>query len=365
MTKFLQQDNDIEIVDDFNDAPEQLSDAEEKAALLQEALSEDAGSFITCHRVVGSGNIPEEFVARFQADKYDYAQILEYLKENYGGGEYRLRLYVKGRLRKGGNKLIQIANAIPKQKDQVDNTLSIVMQQMEKMNNQIVAILKDKQTGGNSRMEMMQEMMMMKQLFAPSERGGGRSVGGIGDILDMVEGLKALGIQVGNQPIEQEPGLSRLFDIATPLIQKAMESPTPVPVVRQPVLSNPQPREPNMNQMIAIGLIPLIKAAAKNSDPASYAPMVLDNVDEANLHKFFNSPTGMADLIKIQPNIANHLAWFELLGEHVKAHLGLPSKVDHLYDDEEDDNVNTSSTVTGATHAGTDNLHNDGDSLGE
>lgn len=361
MTKFLQQDGDIEIIDDFNDAPEQLSDAEEKAALLQEALSEDAGSFITCHRVVGSGNIPEEFVARFQADKYDYAQILEYLKENYGGGEYRLRLYVKGRLRKGGNKLIQIANAIPKQKDQTDTTLSIVMQQMEKMNQQMLTIMKDKQTGGNSRMEMMQEMMMMKQLFAPTERGGGRSVGGIGDILDTVEGLKALGIQVGNQPIEQEPGLSRLFDLATPLIQKAMESPTPVPVVQQaPLLSNPQPRQPTMNQMIAIGLIPLVKAAAKNSDPALYAPMVLDNVDEANIRRFFNSPTGMADLIKIQPNIANHLAWFELLGEHVKAHLGLPSKVDHLYEDEESASVNGIETATGAPADERDSqLHDD------
>jgi hypothetical protein len=62
---------------------------------------------------------------------------------------------------------------------------------------------------------------------------------------------------------------------------------------------------------------------------------------------FFNSPTGLADLVKIAPEVANHSAWFGELAEHIKAQLGLPSRVSDLYDDAESDSVAETDSETG------------------
>ena len=358
---------DIEIVDFEDDAGDDapMSDADLKSALLVEALNEDAQSFISVNRVVASGNMPEEYVARFPADKYDYGQVMEHLRLHFGGGEYRLRLYAKGRLRKGGNKLVTIAHPQKLQVENNDNTtLQIVMAQMEKMNVQIVEVLKDKNGGGSSRMEMMQELMMMKQVFSSEKSGGG-----MGEIISVISSLKELGINIGSVAEPEEKGFSHLLEMAAPVFAQALAPREPqVQQYRQnpaPQLAQQHQQQPptqnkgeKMNMMIAMGLVPLINAAKKNAPPENYAPMVIDNVPEEKLRQFFNTPTGMSELIKIKPEIANYLDWFKLLGEHVKANLGLPSTVDDLYYDEGDDSVIENLTETGGNNdLGTDNLH--------
>jgi hypothetical protein len=99
--------------------------------------------------------------------------------------------------------------------------------------------------------------------------------------------------------------------------------------------------------------------------------MVLDNIPEETAIGFFKDPTGMAKLIEIQPEVSNHLIWFETVGEHVKAILGLPCKPEinalylgddeeNLQDDSDADIVNDIPTIEADNENGTNKLHNAG-----
>lgn len=91
------------------------TDAERKTEDIWERLggADDAGTgYLTVHKVQsGGGGSTEQFVEKIPADKYDYDSLLEYLRETYKGGDYRVRLYVKharGNYVMRGNRLASI-----------------------------------------------------------------------------------------------------------------------------------------------------------------------------------------------------------------------------------------------------------------
>lgn len=74
------------------------TDAERKTEDLWERMlgTDDAGTgYVTIHRLTNGTGAAEDFVEKFASDRMGYEDILEYLRENYGPGEYRMRLYVK------------------------------------------------------------------------------------------------------------------------------------------------------------------------------------------------------------------------------------------------------------------------------
>ena len=99
------------------------TEAERRTEDLWERLlgTDEVGTgYINVGRVMGAGNTSEDFVQKFPADQYAYEDLLEHLREVYGPGAYRIRLYVKnsrGNFVMRGNKLATIAkpisNAIP------------------------------------------------------------------------------------------------------------------------------------------------------------------------------------------------------------------------------------------------------------
>lgn len=343
------EQSNITIIDpDEIDHTQPRTDADEKTDAILDALKEDNAAYLNVTRQTMGGNAPQQFVGRFPADKFDFGQLQAHLQQNFGGGDYRVMLYAKGRVR--ANKLLSIADAIVKRPEsgvagEVGVLLNQVMQQMERMNQQIVTILQDKNTGAQSRTEMLQELMVMKQLF-----GGGEKSNGLGQLTEAIEVMKTLGVNIGGQS-EDSGGFGGLLNLAAPLLQKAMEAPTqpvyqpnPAPVLqRQPrPINTPQhppidPRKKEMNLMIRMGINQLVAAAKRNGDHHEYATMILDNIPEETAMGFFRDPTGMAKLIEIQPEVANHLIWFETVGEHVKAILGLPCKpeIAEMYLDDE------------------------------
>lgn len=373
----------ITIIDPDDTDPQQTrTDADEKTDAILDALKEDNAAYLNVTRQTMGGNSPQQFVGRFPADKFDFGQLQAHLQQNFGGGDYRVMLYAKGRVR--ANKLLSIADAIIKRPEtgvagEVGVLLNQVMQQMDRMNQQIVTILQDKNTGSQSRMEMMQEMMMMKQLFS-----GGEKSNGLGQLTEAIEVMKTLGVNIGGQSEDSGGGFGNLLNLAAPLLQKAMEAPQPAPVYQQnpapvltrqpPVNNQPQPpqadpRKKEMNLMIRVGINQLVAAAKRDGDHHEYAVMVLDNIPEETAKGFFSDPTGMAKLIQIQPEVGNHLIWFETVGEHVKALLGLPCRpeISELYDEDEltDENqpdiVEESQSPVNSDN-GKNKLHNAGDS---
>jgi hypothetical protein len=359
--------------DDPEEFDAKTSDADVKADIMQEALSEDANSFITVHRILSAGNMPEEFIGRYPVDKYDYGQLLDILATQYGGGDYRIRLYVKGRLKKGGNKLVPIASAIKKESQQPSGAseaagiLSTVLDRLETNNARMMQMMQQQITvrpSGDNEEAFLNKMLLYKQLFAQEPR----SAGGFADILATVEGLKTLGIQIGNQ--EESDGsftkiAAQFAPIAVAMLNNVQSHPVPNQPV-QPVSStttvnrrrkvnpdpkvvNPKPQseEEKMQLAIKMGVAHLIKLAQTNTDPGTAAETVLANMTEEQALAVFSQPDTLEKLIHIDRRVDPHQDWFIDLGEHIKAILGLDSTVSDQYSDLPDDSE--SDTVTDTT----------------
>jgi len=333
--------DDTTIITFDDDVPEEITDQEAKSESLFDQLRSDPNSYINVMRQPLGGRNTMEFVARYEADQFDYGGMMAHIQKMYGGGEYRIMAYYQGKLK--GNKLINIAHPLKLDTSTPDNSaLNTVLQQMEKMQQQMAGLYLEKQTGGNTRKEMLEEMMLYKQLF---DNGGQKQSGGIKELLDTVGALKDLGLDIGLGGAEKESGWSDLAEKFLPLATLALTPQNPQPVrqmkpnpQQRPVQPNPQPRNNEMNLAIKFGVAQLVAAARKNSDPYNYAALVLDNIDRELLMQFFMAPD-LSALEKVNPEVAKYRDWFELLGEHIKAQLGLPSKVDDLYDDLEGDIV--------------------------
>jgi hypothetical protein len=327
----LAERDDTEIIDFFDTntgTGKNTTEATEKAEALADALKDADDAYITIHKSSG-GNLPEEFVSRVPADKFDVGQIQEYLLTHYGGGDYRVRLYLNKKIKQ--NKLFSIATPIDKTgttpAGEAAGILSVVLNRLESQQKQMMMLMQQSQTPPTSRTEFFQELILMKQIFGND--GGNKST--INELLGTIEALKTLGIQVGNQSEKEESdGFGTLLEKMAPLVEAAVSHP------RQPT------EEQKVNQMnmmqsaiLKAKIEPFIKAAIKNSDPAIYADMLCDQMDEAQIKGYLLAPDSMDKLMTIDKRLPALRPWFELLVEHVKACLGMESTVSGLYDNEE------------------------------
>lgn len=345
----------------FHDEEDQFqkhqTDQEEKSESLFDSLKSDPDSFITVHRQPLGGNNAMEFVGRFDADKFDLGGVLAHIQKTYGGGEYRVKGYSRGKIT--ANKLIGIAHPISIKSDSGESSLMRdVLDRMEKMQQQIVSVMQEKNTGTNSRSEFLQEMMMMKQFFDT----GAKSNGGFGEIMTVVSGLKELGVQIGGISEASDTGFAGLAEKFIPLATAILSQPktsqsekTLLPSraspagrlqaqkpahPKQPVtIQQPKTEEQKMSLALKMGIATLLNGAKTGADAGDYAELVLANVDEKTLEYMFIDPHAVNKLSAINPEVGKHTQWFIDLGEHIKAHLGLESAFSHLYDEAENDTV--------------------------
>ncbi len=348
--KLIERDDTTTVFFDAPDFTDETTDAEAKTSELEGALKTDANSFVTVHRLLSGGNSPEEFCERIPADKMDYGQIQDHIAKVFGGGDYRIRLYAKGRL--VSNKLLAIAHHIKADSEktpagEAGGILAIVLQKMEAQNRLMMGMLERQNQPQQSRMEMLREMMAMKELFGG---GGNNQGGGVQQFLDTIEGLKSLGIKVGGETIEHEKdsGFGELIEKMTPVIAAAMQAPAHPPVQQK---SNPEiARKQQMNLMQKIALKtrlePFIKASIKKSAPETYAEILIDQLGEETATQYASDPATLDQLCAMDQRIADNKAWFNDVMEHAKAQLGLPSLFSDLYDQDEND-IDSASPIDG------------------
>lgn len=330
---FLPAVDDVEDVDlDFGHTQTETTNADNKADALVSALREDSTAYVNVLRQTSGGNSPMQFVERIPADKFDHGQLLTYLGATYGGGEYRLMVYARGKLR--ANKLESIASKLTPEKIQHSPTgeaasiLATVLDRIENSNRQMLEML-SRQTQAPDRSAMLQEMLLYKQLFD----NGNKSSGGIGQIQEAIELVKSLGVSVGGVVEKEEEGFGALLEKMTPLISAAVTAPSQRPHP-QPQTQQVKPMFAEMKIKMFIGQ--LISAAAKNSNPMTYAELIFDMADENLIKQYITNPQALEILAKKDPRIAQYKPWFDDLVEHVKAQLGLPSRFADLYQDGDD-----------------------------
>lgn len=333
--QFIPRD-EVQLIEFDTPIDQPHTDAETKTDDLVNALKDDKEAFVNVQRQPFGGNTRMEFVERIPADKFDYGQLLHYLGTTYGGGDYRLMVYANGKLK--GNKLQTIAAKVKPDKQGVTaggeaaNILATVLQQIEANNARMMQMMQQMNVPQRSNTEILQEMLLYKQLFASD-----RPSGGLGELTQAIAALKELGVPMGNTiEHEKEEGFGDLLTKMTPAIEAIVAANS-----RMPPIDTQKARQSQMNMIQKVALKsklePFIKASIKKSAPEVYAEMLVDQMDEATLKQYIASPTAIDDLCKLDPRIVTNRDWFVLLGEHVKAQLGMPSTVSDLYDDEDSD----------------------------
>ena len=93
------------------------------------------------------------------------------------------------------------------------------------------------------------------------------------------------------------------------------------------------------------GVAMLLNGAKRNQDPGVYAELILGQIDSSQIQKFMSlGDQAVTRLGMMFPEIKPYGAWFNMLFEHLKAQLGMPSSVASEY---EDDEPLTGETISG------------------
>lgn len=291
-------------------------------------------SELRVYRQVNGGRSSMRLLETFPVDKYSMTELWNYLRITYGSGDYRIHVRQNGKLL--ANKLIEIetpkipATNGPSQMGEMGQILNAFLERQERQNQQMLDMLNQQQPQ-QSRMDFLREFAMMKQIFF--DGGSGQQNSSISQMQETISFLKELGF--GPQEKEEDDSFGNLLAKMSPLVAAAVAQGNNQPQ-QQP--QTPQPQKspmPNPQQMmIKLGVQNLLRAASKDSDPAPYAQMILDQMPEEAIREYIASPTALASLQKIDQRVVRYTDWFTQLGEHVKYLLGMESAVAGEYGDE-------------------------------
>lgn len=314
---------------DYEISDQKLTSADKNINALISALNDSSGTAIVgLYRQNGSGKESLVFLESFAADKYQNDDLLMYIRNSYGSGDYRIQIREDGRLR--ANKLVSVET--PKnvsretsgESPAVMQAIQTMADQIQRQNAQIQQMLQSKPAENEE--SFLNKMLVYKQLFD----NGPQKSQGMAEILQTVSGLKELGINIGGITTEKEEGFGDMLEKFSPLLMSAMNQPQQPqqPQHQQPhpqYKQNPtQDKKAMFQQMkIKMGISQLLKGASKNADAGFYADMIVDQVGDEVAAQFITSDNAIDQLIKINPKVGDYKDWFVDVGEHVKGILGI------------------------------------------
>lgn len=272
---------------------------------------------------------------------------LEGVRAEFGGGEFLVRVYSRGRLRT--RKILRLADIhkteSPMPQIDVTNTLAAMMQtfqqSMQEQNRVLMAGLASlhQSPPQQSRREMFEEMMLMKQLFASDNRGNGMDA-----FIKGVEAAKNLAAPAG-EATGADVFLEMVKQFAPLIAQNAAQAPRapqrppipapqkapiperriePAPAPANPpafeAVQNPQlsPDETDMSLILKMQLQVLCRAARSGIDPRQQAVQLYNSVPDEILNDFIDDPLLIDKLNAINSEIGLHRHWFEMLLAEVR-----------------------------------------------
>lgn len=330
---------DIEYETDVGGGPRTSADSLLDELMLELNDTSDKVS-LSIYRQTGNGQESMQFVESMPPDKYGYTELLNYIRENYGAGDYRLQVRQNGKLK--ANKLVQIAKRVsqPQQNSGNDSALLHAIQGMQEQiaqQNQVIARMMQ-QPQGNSKKDFLEEMMIYKQLFSDNSP---KHAGGVGELLQSVDALKSLGINVGlPSPEEKEEGFGDMIDKISPILMTAFQHQRQAPV-RPNVKPNPQPRDEQMfeKMQLKMGIAQMVAGARNGADPSLFAEFVVNTVDQEKVDKYLTSPNAFQMVCQIDKNAAPYQAYFNDIKEHINGLYGRESKFSDIYSDFRDERI--------------------------
>lgn len=266
---------------------------------------------------------------------------LSWLRDTYGPGTYRVHVRSGGKLI--GNRAVKIAEprglapvhgmpTVPIQAgaDKLEKLVETMNSGFQHISTILAQALSQmaQRPPEKTTLEMLQEMKMMREIFAPPAQ----ALVGL-DPLKSFELFKQ-GIEFAKEilPREGEPTPTEILMDAVktfgPAIvdavkhqqQLSMSTPaTPTPHVETAAQSLPPPKQEDENVMlIKFYLQQLIKLASENRDPGLYAELIYDQAPADLLRQIVELPDPVQYLAAFNADVLQHRVWFEELASALK-----------------------------------------------
>ncbi len=268
-------------------------------------------------------NGEEEYLYKCTALEFARGGGVEVIKQKFGPGDYRIRVYKGGKIYT--HKRVKIgAPIIPD--NQPGKDIVELRAEMARNNDRIGMALEKlaaapRQDGLRERLE---ELKLLQSLFQPPSAPASAvsQISELKNLLGIVRDFAADGSEKpGSLMRLAERYAPQVLDIlkeAKPQTAQALPPPAAADVAAQPVeTSNAQPSGDNVNMIqmakLKFALNFLCERAAQDNDPATYAEMACDMVSESNLRALLDRDDWIPELKKVEPKVENFLQWFALL----------------------------------------------------
>jgi hypothetical protein len=283
---------------------------------------------IKVYRVPGELNVRgEREIFLFFARPSDFP-LLERLRDKYGTGTYRVRVYDGNRIKRSFVYAVEslARPALTAQSSELGAMVEAMKQQHATMVSLVDRLTVSAPVDPMASLERMTAVMVnMRQLQGePAERESSLSVfvqgieaaakfgsagGGETSFLDLVKSFI-------ESPVVKDV-LGNLAGRVQPQAPAAAGQPAPQLVSHAAV---PAAADTSNDQVQAFlqNVTYLVSRAANGSEPGLYAEWLLDNVDEANVRELVARKNAIDELVAAVPMVGPHRVWFARLLEDVK-----------------------------------------------
>lgn len=362
MTRRLSHDNDIEDGDFIDVEPEDITNIQEDIDNQLNAMFSEFG---------GDDDMPEFKIRVYRPIKnsaelsYCFScspsdlPILDRLRDEWNGGQFEVRIYKDGKIFKR-RKLFVEAPPAQRQPERQQSDMQPVLAAMSSMADRMERLMEQRQpqpqqTDPFAMITQMAQAMQTMQGLTPQpqqrdpvdllvtgmklarESGGGSGDDTGSNVFDLLKStvntfggpLASAMEKISQMPMQPVmPGMNPAG--AMPMQPAMPHIPTqpPAPVhTSQPVMQpNPAPRheptqpapstqtteqENDMDYMLKMQLGLLVNYAKKGVDVEGPANTILDAMGDNEVSEFINRPGALDELVKVNPEVAKHRAWFE------------------------------------------------------
>lgn len=329
MARVIDEELDEELGPVESDTPDDVA--------VNSLLSEIAGDVNSGVTVYRSGpNQKNKFL--FKCHPGDFS--LEQLRDEYGGGDFRLYITKEGKLYKNVGVSIEPPRRAPEAPtpknnpgDMLEMFREMQKQNMEQMQLMMLRMAEAMRANVPAPVDpiamqnqLLSQLASMKSLFSRDETPRENPLDGILKGIELAKSLAPAPVGEANSTDVLLEAIRTLGGPIAAGLARMQGNEAPAPLESEPgVIEPPTPTHkkaaPDMNMVLKMQLGMLVKKAHAGADPALYADLILDNVPENQVRAFLLKPSALDELVKINAKVADVRPWFEQLAVEIRAAL--------------------------------------------
>jgi len=282
---------------------------------------------IMIYRLSAGNNRSMAFVFSFAAGAYSYEDMLETLRDEYGGGDFcikihagegrRLRMQERVSVESPKVKKIETVQQINSETPMIAMMREQMASQQSLLNTLLLAIAKRPEPAAASGLGLV-EMLTVMEKMTPKQVDPMQQLSLMRELVDFGKEVS------GNAP--EDTGFMSAFKALAPALtamasNQQPQAPQPLrqgsqqPQAPQPLRQgSQQPQAPAEGQEESIVLLKmLIRAAKIGTAPEVYAEVVIDQLGAENCQALINNPDLLKGMLLQMPEAENYSEWFDEL----------------------------------------------------